>query len=275
MNRIDARFQKLKAANSAAFVGFITAGDPDAAMSLEIMKGLPNAGVDIIELGMPFTDPMADGPAIQAANLRALAKGATLAKTLDMAKAFRAGDSETPVVLMGYYNPIYSYGVDKFVKAASAAGIDGLIVVDLPPEEDAELRLPAQEAGMHIIRLATPTTHKQRLGQVLQNSGGFIYYVSVTGITGAAAANSEAVNKAVKAIQAETQLPVAVGFGIRDEQSAAAIAQTADAVVVGSAIVARIAENAGKSTAEAVKDVCSFVGKLSNAAHNARKSKAA
>jgi tryptophan synthase alpha chain len=237
MNRIDQRFAQLKAANKAAFVTFITAGDPDADTSLKILQALPKAGVDIIELGMPFTDPMADGVAIQAANLRALASGMDMVKTLKMVGDFRKTDSTTPIVLMGYYNPVYAYGTEKFVADAHHAGVDALIIVDLPPEEDAELREPAQKAGMHIIRLATPTTHDARLKTVLKDSGGFVYYVSITGITGTAQANSTNVKKMITHIQAQTNLPVAAGFGIRDAQSAAAMAEQADAVVVGSAIV--------------------------------------
>lgn len=277
MNRIDARFADLKAKNQTAFVSFITAGDPDAATALKIMQGLPQAGADIIELGMPFTDPMADGPAIQAADLRALANGTTLAKTLEMVAAFRKTDITTPVVLMGYYNPVYSFGVEKFIAACTQSGADGVILVDLPPEEDEEFRIPAQKAGLHIIRLATPTTNDARLPTVLKNSGGFIYYVSVTGITGAAAANQSAVAQAVSRIQKHTQLPVAVGFGIKDAHGAQAIAQTADAVVVGSAIVQKIAEGLEKKMDNdaLVNHALALVKTLSDATHSARKQKAA
>jgi tryptophan synthase alpha chain len=277
MNRIDARFAELKQKGQTAFVSFITAGDPDAVTSLKLMQALPKAGVDIIELGMPFTDPMADGPAIQAGNLRALAKGATLARTLEMAKAFRKTDATTPVVLMGYYNPIYSFGVDKFIAEAVASGADGVILVDLPPEEDEEFRVPAQKAGLHIIRLATPTTDEKRLPAVLKDSGGFIYYVSITGITGAASAVQANVETAVARIQKHTKLPVAVGFGIKEAKSAESMARQADAVVVGSAIVQKIAELAEAKTApEAlVEKVAAFIETMASATHKARTKAAA
>ena len=242
MSRIDAKFAALRAEGRKAFVAYIMAGDPDLDTSLAIMTGLPASGVDVIELGMPFTDPMADGPTIQAAGQRALAGGQTLQKTLDMVAAFRRGDQTTPVVMMGYYNPIYSRGVDRFLVDAKAAGVDGLIVVDLPPEEDAELCLPAQKAGLNFIRLATPTTDDRRLPKVLQNTSGFVYYVSITGITGAAAAQSAEVAPEVARIKARTDLPVIVGFGIRTPEAARAIASVADGCVVGTAIVKQIEE---------------------------------
>ena len=235
--RIDARFAELKKQGRSAFVTFLMAGDPDPATSLAIIKALPKAGADIIEIGMPFTDPMADGPAIQAAGLRALKAGMTLKKTLDMVRAFRAGDTATPLVLMGYYNPIYIYGVDKFLADAKSAGVDGLIIVDLPPEEDTELCLPAIKAGLNFIRLATPTTDDKRLPAVLANTSGFVYYVSITGITGSASADTTAVRDAVARIKRHTRLPVCVGFGIRTPEAARGIAQNADGAVVGTALV--------------------------------------
>src|ERR1700727_267578 len=235
--RIDACFAQLMKQDRSAFITFLMAGDPDPATSLEIIKALPKAGADIIEIGMPFTDPMADGPAIQAAGLRALKAGMTLKKTLDLVRGFRTDDSTTPLVLMGYYNPIYIYGVDKFLVDAKSSGVDGLIVVDLPPEEDSELCVPALKAGLNFIRLATPTTDDKRLPAVLANTSGFVYYVSVTGITGSAAADSSAVGEAVARIKRHTALPVCVGFGIRTPQAASAIAAKADGAVVGSALV--------------------------------------
>ncbi len=235
--RIDRRFAALDAQRRAALVTFVMAGDPDAATSLAIVKALPRAGADVIEIGMPFTDPMADGPAIQAAGLRALRGGQTLRKTLALVRDFRAGDADTPVVLMGYYNPIYVYGVEAFLRDADAAGVDGLIVVDLPPEEDEELCLPALKAGLNFIRLAAPTTDDKRLPAVLANTSGFVYYVSITGITGSAAPEASKVGEAVARIKRHTRLPVAVGFGVKDAASAAGIAANADGVVVGSALV--------------------------------------
>ena len=264
MSRIDAKFAKLKAEGKAAFVSFVMAGDPDPAVSLEVVKGLPAAGVDVIELGMPFTDPMADGPSIQLAGQRALEAGMTLAKTLDMVREFRKGDDETPIILMGYYNPIYHAGVDTFLAEAKAAGIDGLIVVDLPPEEDDELCIPAAEAGLHFIRLATPTTDDRRLPAVLKNTSGFVYYVSITGITGAAEAVAGDVGPEVARIKAATDLPICVGFGVKTPERAAEIARVADGVVVGSAIVDQIGD--GKSPA----DVLDFVRALAEGAHSAR-----
>lgn len=263
MSRIDAKFAALKAEGKKAFVAYLMAGDPDIERSLAVMKGLPAAGVDVIELGMPFTDPMADGPTIQAAGQRALDGGQTLQKTLDMVTAFRAGDQVTPIVMMGYYNPIYSRGVERFLSDAAAAGIDGLIIVDLPPEEDSELCLPAQAAGINFIRLATPTTDAQRLPKVLQNTSGFVYYVSITGITGAAAAQAGDVGPEVAKIKASTDLPVVVGFGISTPETARAIAGVADGCVVGSAIVKEIA------TGRPVAEVLDFVAGLAAGAHAA------
>ena len=263
MTRIDAKFAALRAEGKKAFVAYMMAGDPDVETSLAVMKGMPAAGVDVIELGMPFTDPMADGPTIQLAGQRALEGGQTLQKTLDMVVEFRKSDATTPIVLMGYYNPIYSRGVEKFLADAKAAGIDGLIVVDLPPEEDDELCIPAQAAGLNFIRLATPTTDSRRLPKVLENTSGFVYYVSITGITGAAAAEAAAVAPEVARIKASTDLPVIVGFGIRTPETAQDIASIADGCVVGSAIVSEIAD--GKS----VDEVLAFVKGLSEGAHRA------
>src|SRR6516165_5960451 len=234
--RIDRRFAELKAERRAALVTFITAGDPDLATSLAILRALPAAGADVIELGMPFTDPMADGPAIQLSSQRALKAGQTLARTLDMVRALRSANDVVPIVLMGYYNPIYIYGVERFLRDAKSAGVDGLIVVDLPPEEDDELCLPTLAAGLNFIRLATPTTDDARLPAVLANTSGFIYYVSITGITGAAAPDFSQVATAVQRIRRHTTLPIAVGFGVKNAESAAMIAQHANGVVVGSAL---------------------------------------
>ncbi len=263
MTRIDAKFADLKAKGKKAFVSYIMAGDPDMDTSLEIMRGLPGAGVDVIELGLPFTDPMADGPTIQLAGQRALEGGMTLNKTLEMACAFRKDDDTTPIVLMGYYNPIYSMGVDAFLKAAKDAGIDGLIIVDLPPEEDSELCLPAQAAGLNFIRLATPTTDDKRLPRVVQNTSGFVYYVSITGITGAAEAEAGDVAPEVVRIREASGLPVIVGFGVNTPEKSQAIAEVADGVVVGSAIVSRIGNG------DSVADVLAFVKTLSDGAHRA------
>jgi tryptophan synthase alpha chain len=246
-------------------VTFVTAGDPDPATSLAILKALPGAGADVVELGMPFTDPMADGPAIQAAGVRALKAGMTLPKTLDMVRTFRAGDDATPIVLMGYYNPIYIYGVDRFLADANSAGVDGLIVVDLPPEEDDELCLPALRAGLNFIRLATPTTDDKRLPAVLANTSGFVYYVSVTGITGSTALDTGRVSQAVARIKRHTKLPVAVGFGVRTPEHARTIAEGADGVVVGTALVEalRASLDAGdKATARTVGAVAELVAAL-------------
>jgi tryptophan synthase alpha chain len=263
MTRIDDTFARLKAEGRKAFVAYIMAGDPDEDASFAVMRGLPAAGVDVIELGLPFTDPMADGPTIQLAGQRALDGGMTLDKTLAMVRAFRRGNQTTPIVLMGYYNPIYSRGVDLFLVQAREAGIDGLIVVDLPPEEDAELCLPAQAAGLNFIRLATPTTDAKRLPKVLTNTSGFVYYVSITGITGAAAAEAADVGPEVARIKRSTDLPVIVGFGINSAASARSIAGIADGCVVGSAIVKLIGE--GKPAAE----VLAFVKTLADGAHSA------
>jgi tryptophan synthase alpha chain len=238
--RIDRRFAAVQAQGRAALVTFVMAGDPDPAASLAVVRALPGAGADLIELGMPFTDPMADGPAIQAAGLRALNAGMTLKKTLQLVRDFRAGDDATPIILMGYYNPIYVYGVDAFLKEAVAAGVDGLIIVDLPPEEDEELCKPALAAGLNFVRLATPTTDDARLPAVLANTSGFVYYVSITGITGAATPDFGKVASAVARIKRHTHLPVAVGFGVKNAASAEAIARGADGVVVGTAIVEAI-----------------------------------
>jgi tryptophan synthase alpha chain len=243
--RIDRRFAELKKEGRAALVTFTMAGDPDHATSVAILKALPKAGADVIELGMPFTDPMADGPAIQAAGLRALKAGQNMKKTLAAVRDFRNGDDTTPLVLMGYYNPIYIYGVERFLGDAKAAGVDGLIVVDLPPEEDSELCLPAMKAGLNFIRLATPTTDDKRLPTVLTNTSGFVYYVSITGITGAAAPDAEKVTAAVARIKRHTTLPVCVGFGVRTAAHARAIAAGADGVVVGSALVEAVRQSLG------------------------------
>ena len=263
MSRIGAKFAQLRAEGKKAFVAYVMAGDPDYETGLEVVKGLPSAGVDIIELGVPFTDPMADGPTIQLAGQRALEGGQNLEKTLQYARELRKSDDTTPIVLMGYYNPIYSRGVDAFLTDAVAAGIDGLIIVDLPPEEDDELCLPAQKAGINFIRLATPTTDAKRLPAVLKNTSGFVYYVSMTGITGTAAVQADNVGPEVAQIKAQTDLPVIVGFGIKTPEAAEAIAKVADGAVVGSAIVDRIAK--GDSTA----DVLDFVKTLADGTHRA------
>jgi tryptophan synthase alpha chain len=263
-SRIEKRFAALKQDGRAGLVTFTMAGDPDYATSLALTKALPAAGADLIELGMPFTDPMADGPAIQAAGLRALNGGQDMIKTLAMVREFRKGDDATPIVLMGYYNPIYIYGVEKFLVDAKAAGVDGLIVVDLPPEEDGELCLPALRAGLSFIRLATPTTDDARLPTVLANTSGFVYYVSITGITGAAAPDANRVSAAVTRIKRHTALPVCVGFGVRTPESAAMIARGADGVVVGSALVDAVRGSLkdGKATAQTVGAVTTLVTAL-------------
>ncbi len=243
--RIERRFAELKAQNRAGLVIFVTAGDPSYDVSRDLVMALPEAGADVIELGMPFTDPMADGPAIQASSLRALRNGQNMKRTLQLVRDFRVADDRTPIVLMGYYNPIYSYGVPKFLKDAIAAGVDGLIVVDLPPEEDDELCLPALQAGLNFIRLATPTTDDQRLPKVLSNTSGFVYYVSIAGITGTKSAANVDIAAAVTRLKRHTALPLAVGFGINTADQAKAIARAADAAVVGSAIVNRIADHVG------------------------------
>ena len=262
MSRLTDKFEALKADGKAAFVTYTMSGDPDPATSLQIMRGLPGAGVDIIELGLPFTDPMADGPSIQKAALRALDAGQTLKGVLAMATEFRKEDQTTPIILMGYFNPIYSHGVEAFLADANAAGIDGLIVVDLPPEEDDELCLPANAAGLHFIRLATPTTDDKRLPAVAANTSGFVYYVSITGITGAAEADASAVAPEVERIRTLTGLPVCVGFGIKTPERAADIAKVADGVVVGSAIVDRI------GSGDSVESVLGFVKDLADGAHS-------
>ena len=255
--RLDNTFKKLGESNSKAFVAFVSAGDPDPATSLKIMHGLPGAGADIIELGMPFTDPMADGPSIQASSQRALKAGMTLKGTLDMVRQFRTDNDETPIVLMGYYNPVYIFGVDAFIHDAKQAGVDGLIIVDLPPEEDEELCIPALNAGLNFIRLATPTTDDARLPEVLANTSGFVYYVSITGITGSASPERNVVEEAVARVKRHTDLPVAVGFGIRTAERAEAIASVADGAVVGSALVDVIAESLdsnGRTSPETVTE---------------------
>lgn len=271
--RIDARFAQLKTEGRSAFVTFVMAGDPDPETSLAVLKALPQAGSDLIEIGMPFTDPMADGPSIQAAGLRALKAGMTLKKTLAMVGKFREDDNTTPIVLMGYYNPIYIYGVDKFLVDAKTAGIDGLIIVDLPPEEDDELCVPALKAGLNFIRLATPTTDDKRLPAVLANTSGFVYYVSINGITGAAAADSTAVSGAVARIKRHTSLPVCVGFGIRTPETARAIAEHADGAVVGTALVDALRgslDAEGRATSKTVSAVADLVAALAQGVRGAK-----
>ncbi|MYZ50209.1 tryptophan synthase subunit alpha [Propylenella binzhouense] len=271
--RIDRRFAALTKAARPALVTFVTAGDPDHETSLSILRALPAAGADLIEIGMPFSDPMADGPAIQAAGLRALKSGQTLKRTLAMVRAFRAGDDETPIVLMGYYNPIYSYGNARFLADAKEAGVDGLIVVDLPPEEDEELCLPAIRAGLNFIRLATPTTDDRRLPAVLANTSGFLYYVSIAGITGTAAPDTTAVADAVTRIKDHTGLPICVGFGVKTPNQAAAIGRVADGVVIGSALVEAIRtslDEAGRATEGTVPAVTGLVRSLAEGVRAAR-----
>jgi tryptophan synthase alpha chain len=272
--RLDRRFAALKAEGRAGLVTFTMAGDPDYDSALAILQALPKAGADLIELGMPFTDPMADGPAIQAAGLRALQSGQRMTKTLAMVAAFRKQDDATPIVLMGYYNPIYVYGVDRFLADALEAGVDGLIVVDLPPEEDEELCLPALNAGLNFIRLATPTTDDKRLPAVLKNTSGFVYYVSITGITGSATPDPGRVSSAVARIKRHTDLPVAVGFGVRTAEQAAAIARGADAVVVGSALVDAIKASLdadGRASVRTTTAVGELVSQLAVGMRNARR----
>jgi len=270
--RIARRFAALKAAKRGGLVTFVTAGDPDADTSLKLLAGLPSAGADLIEIGMPFSDPMADGPAIQASSLRALEAGMTLAKTLELVRRFRAGDGDTPIVLMGYYNPIYQYGVDRFLADFKAAGADGLIVVDLPPEEDEELCVPALKAGVNFIRLATPTTDDRRLPAVLRNTSGFVYYVSILGITGTRSAGHAEVKEAVERLKRHTELPVAVGFGIKTPEQAAAVARVADAAVVGSALVSRVADRVtnGGAGNGAAEEVLGLVRQLAAGVRGAR-----
>src|SRR5689334_4288925 len=271
--RIDARFSELAREGRSAFGTYVMAGDPDPATSLDIVKALPKAGADFIELGIPFTDPMADGPSIQAAGLRALKGGMTVKKTLELVRDFRKDDNATPLVLMGYYNPIYIYGVDKFLADAKAAGVDGMIIVDLPAEEDDELCIPALKAGLNFIRLATPTTDDKRLPAVLANTSGFVYYVSITGITGAAAADSRVVGEAVARIKRHTKLPVCVGFGIRTPESARAIAERADGAVVGTALVDALRGSLdanGKATAKTVTAVADLAAALAQGVRGAK-----
>jgi tryptophan synthase alpha chain len=270
--RIDARFAALKKEGRSAFVTYVTAGDPDPATSLDIIRALPEAGADMIEIGMPFTDPMADGPSIQAAGLRALKAGMTLKKTLELVRGFRRDDNATPLVLMGYYNPIYIYGVDRFLSEAKSAGVDGLIIVDLPPEEDSELCLPAMRAGLNFIRLATPTTDDRRLPAVLANTSGFVYYVAITGITGAASADSAVVGAAVARIKRHTKLPVCVGFGIRTPEAARGIAAHADGAVVGTALVDALRgslDSNGRATTNTVTAVADLAAKLAQGVRGA------
>jgi tryptophan synthase alpha chain len=272
--RIDKRFAALRAEGRAALVTYVMAGDPDAAVSLAIVKALPAAGADVIELGMPFTDPMADGPAIQAAGLRALDAGQTLPRTLQLVRDFRKSDDATPIVLMGYYNPIYIYGVDRFLVDAEAAGVDGFIVVDLPPEEDDEFCIPALKAGFNFIRLATPTSDDKRLPAILRNTSGFVYYVSITGITGAAAASAAAVTPAVARIKRHTQLPVVVGFGVRNAENARAIAEGADGVAVGTALVEALKNSLdanNKATPRTVAAVADLVAQLAAGVRSAKR----
>jgi tryptophan synthase alpha chain len=275
--RLDARFARCRAENRAALVTYVMAGDPDPDTSLAVLRALPQAGADIVEFGLPFTDPMADGPAIQAAALRALKAGQTTARTLDLVRRFRAEDAETPVILMGYFNPIYVYGVERFLAEAKDAGVDGLIVVDLPPEEDAELCLPALRAGLAFIRLATPTTDDRRLPAVLANTAGFVYYVSITGITGAATPDFGRVSAAVERIKRHTPLPVVVGFGVKAPEHAAAVAQGADGVVVGSALIDAMRatlDAGGQATPQTVEAVAALVRGLAEGVRSVRKAEA-
>jgi len=273
LSRIERRFAALKDAGRAGLVTYLTCGDPDLESFACILAGLPQAGADLIEIGMPFSDPMADGPAIQAAGLRALKAGTTLRAVLGSVRAFRAKDDATPIILMGYYNPIYRYGVPRFLEDAKASGVDGLIIVDLPPEHDDELCLPAQRAGIDFIRLATPTTDDRRLPKVLANGSGFLYYVSIAGITGTASAAAQSVAAAVTRLKRHTALPVAVGFGIRTPAQAREVARIADAAVVGSALVERIAaslDGAGKATPALAQSVLSAVRDLARGVREAR-----
>ncbi len=275
--RIDARFARTRAEGRAALVTFVMAGDPDPAASLAVVKAIPGAGADVIEIGMPFTDPMADGPSIQAAGLRALAAGMTLKKTLALVADFREADNDTPIVLMGYYNPIYVYGVDRFLTDAKAVGVDGLIVVDLPPEEDEELCLPALKAGVNFIRLATPTTDDKRLPAVLSNTSGFVYYVSITGVTGTATPDYSRVAGAVARIKGHTNLPVAVGFGVKNAATAQALAAHADGVVVGTALIDALKASLdadGKATQQTPQAVATLVADIAAGVRAARKAAA-
>lgn len=268
-DRLEKRFEVLRKQGRAGLVTFVTAGDPDHKHSLDVIKGLPGAGADIIELGMPFTDPMADGPSIQASGLRALAAGQTMVRTLEMVTQFRMVDQDTPVILMGYFNPIFSYEVGSFLTDAREAGVDGLIVVDLPPEADDELCLPALKVGLHFIRLATPTTDDKRLPTVLRHTSGFLYYVSITGITGVGSAATDDITEAVRRLRSHTKLPIAVGFGIRTPEQASAVAQVADAVVVGSALVDQIAMAVANGT-NPVTGVLSLTSNLAQGVRDAR-----
>lgn len=274
VTRIDARFKELAAEGRAGLVTFITGGDPDYDTSLAILKALPKAGADIIEVGFPFTDAMADGPPIQASSLRALAAGQSLKKTIAMVREFRKEDNATPIVLMGYYNPVYIYGVEKFLKDAKEAGVDGLIVVDLPPEEDEELCLPAMKAGINFIRLATPTTDDKRLSAVLKNTSGFVYYVSIAGVSGAATPQTSNVIDAVARIKRHTNLPIAVGFGLKTPEHARSIAEGADAAVVGSALVEAVRmtlDADARATPKTVKAVTDLVSALAEGVRSARR----
>ncbi|MFP6848293.1 MAG: tryptophan synthase subunit alpha [Pseudomonas sp.] len=268
MSRLQSRFAELKQQNRAALVTFVTAGDPNYDASLAILKGLPAAGADVIELGMPFTDPMADGPAIQLANIRALDGGQNLAKTLQMVREFREGEQVTPLVLMGYFNPIHKYGVERFIAEAKDAGVDGLIVVDLPPEHNVDLCDPAQAAGLDFIRLTTPTTDDKRLPTVLNGSSGFVYYVSVAGVTGAGSATLDHVEQAVSRLRRHTELPLCIGFGIRTPEHAATIARLAEGVVVGSALIDQIAS--ATSDEQAIDGVLSLCSALAEGVRSAR-----
>ncbi len=270
--RMTNRFAKLAEENRPAFVTYFMGGDPNFETSVEIMKGLPAAGADVIELGMPFSDPMADGPSIQAAGLRALKQGQNLTRTFDMVRAFREHDEETPIVLMGYYNPIYQYGSEKFLDDAKEAGVDGMIIVDLPPEMDEELCIPALSRDLNFIRLATPTTDEKRLPKVLSNTSGFLYYVSINGITGAAAPKPEEVAKSVTHIKAKTDIPICVGFGVRTAEQAAVIGRAADGVVVGSAIVSTVAEslNGDQPTENTVSNTLELVASIAEGVRTAR-----
>ena len=273
MSRIEKRFAALRAEGRAGLVAYLTAGDPDPETALSLFRGLPAAGADLVEIGMPFSDPMADGPLIQAAGQRALKAGATLRKTLAIVRELRRADAATPLVLMGYYNPIYRYGALAFAQDAAAAGVDGVIVVDLPPEEDAELTLPARAAGLDFVRLATPTSDEARLPTILEGAGGFLYYVAIAGITGTRSADREAVAAAVGRLRRFTSLPVAVGFGIKNPEQAAAVARAADAAVVGSALVARLADNLvadGKPAPGLVEAVLGDVRALADGVRRAR-----
>jgi tryptophan synthase alpha chain len=271
MSRLEKTFAALKKQGRAAFIPFISAGDPDIETSLAILEALPAAGADIIELGMPFSDPMADGPAVQAASTRALKAGATLARVIELVRKFRKKDAKTPIVLMGYFNPIHAYGAARFARDVAAAGVDGLIAVDLPIEEDEVLRLPAAAQGVDLIRFVTPTTDAARLKRIVEAASGYLYYVAVAGVTGTKSAGEADVAAALEKIRAATKLPVAVGFGIRTPEQAAAIARLADGVVVGSAIVGKVAETLGQKPEIVVKAVQELCALLAQATHNSAK----